>query len=169
MNNHEYLAQITIPVPCPQEWRRMRGDKRSRHCDLCGKNVHNLAAMTSDEVVALIKKNDGELCGLVTRRPDGTLLTSDHPARLSRTSNRWQFKISSMMTMIACMAPIFGMMSFILNSRMMTVGKMCLRPVPSGGAVGNPDTDTDEEPDQEGCLDEPTSADPTPFASGAQP
>ena len=46
MTDHELLEQIDIPVACPQDWWRMRGDERTRHCKLCGKNVHNLAAMT---------------------------------------------------------------------------------------------------------------------------
>ncbi len=166
MDNDEYLAQITIPVPCPQEWRRMRGDRRTRHCDLCGKNVHNLAAMTADEVVTLVKKNDGELCGLVTRRTDGTLLTAGHRPGLSRFSTPWQFKISSLMKLIACLAPLFGMMSFIVNSPVVTAGRMCLRPPPPSSSVEQ-DTDLDEELDPEGCLDEPAPDESAPSPPGA--
>ena len=104
MNDEEYLAQITIPVPCPQEWRRMPGDNRTRHCDLCGKSVYNLAAMTSDEVVALIKKNDGEFCGRGTRRPDVSPPTSDRSPKRSQRLNPWQLKISSVMGLIAALA-----------------------------------------------------------------
>jgi hypothetical protein len=169
MNNEEYLAQITIPVPCPQEWRRMRGDRRTRHCDLCGKNVHNLAAMTADEVVELIKKNDGELCGLVTRQSDGTLLTSDRRPRLSRLSSPWQFKIRDMMTLIACVAPIFGMMSFILNSPIVVLGGVRMRPAPPGTAAQCSDADPDEELESDGCLDKPISNEPNLSPPAAHP
>ncbi len=170
MNNEEYLAQVTIPVPCPQEWRRMRGDGRTRHCDLCGKNVHNLAAMTADEVVALIKKSDGpEICGLVTRRPDGALLTSDRQPRLSRLSNPWQFKIGGLMAFIACLAPLFGMIRFLTNSPVRFAGAIRVRSAYSGSAAQCSDTDPDEVLDPEACLDSPPTTDPTPSPSGSHP
>jgi hypothetical protein len=163
MNNEEYLAQISIPVPCPQYLGRMRSDERTRHCALCGKNVHNLAMMSSDEVVALIKQSDGELCGLITRRSDGTLVTSDRRSKQSRISNPWQFKIGGLMPLIACLAPMLGMMRAFMPSNWGTVRRYggMSRPSTPLGALGQcSDLDAEKELDPEGCIDEPAPDEP---------
>ncbi len=124
--------------------------------------------MTSDEVVALVKKNDGELCGLVTRRHDGTLLTSDRRPKRSRRSKPRQFKIGGLMAFIACPAPVFGVVRFFrdaMQSRVSGAVRVgCSYP---GSAAQYSEVDPDEEPDREGCLDEPASDEPTPSRPGA--
>ena len=127
MTDHELLEQIDIPVACPQDWWRMRGDERTRHCKLCGKNVHNLAAMTSAEVVALIKENGGELCGRVTRRADGTVVTADR-GRWSGIPRSRQFNIKDMMNLIAVAAAFFAFLRFVIFAPAIRAGAISVRP-----------------------------------------
>ena len=138
MNDQQYLEQITIPVPCPQEWRHMRGDERTRHCKTCGKNVHSFAAMTGEEVVALVKRNDGELCGLVTRRADGTLVTANRSRRRSRRWTPFQFNITSLMSVIAWTAAWCGLIRLVLSIPVVTAGRIRMPPTPPGIAAAIP-------------------------------
>lgn len=58
----------------------MPGDDRIRSCPACSRAVYNIAAMTSDEVAALIAGREGRLCARLFRRADGTIVTADCPA-----------------------------------------------------------------------------------------
>jgi hypothetical protein len=60
----------------------MEGDERVRFCRLCSLNVYDFAGMTRAEVEALVAKTEGRLCGRLTRRADGTVLTKDCPVGL---------------------------------------------------------------------------------------
>jgi hypothetical protein len=73
------LNLIEIPSPCEVPWSQMSGDHRSRFCQTCSKRVYNLAAMRSDEALAMLNGPDGGVCVRVYRRRDGTVLTSDCP------------------------------------------------------------------------------------------
>ena len=65
----------------------MAGDERTRFCDLCKLNVHNIAALTASEVEELVIETQGRLCGKIYQRADGTILTKDCPVGL-RTHRR---------------------------------------------------------------------------------
>jgi hypothetical protein len=59
------MRDLVIRKPCTADWERMSrmGDKR--YCDTCAKHVHDLSAMTRDEVTALLaeaRADDRELC-----------------------------------------------------------------------------------------------------------
>jgi hypothetical protein len=73
------LDQLQIASPCPASWEEMQGDNRARFCTLCDKHVYNFAAMTAEEGLALVKEKEGNLCGRLYRRRDGTVLTADCP------------------------------------------------------------------------------------------
>ncbi len=73
------LDNIRIASPCSADWSKMVGDDRSRFCGSCQKHVYNLSAMTADEATQLIREREGNLCGRLFRRADGTVLTSDCP------------------------------------------------------------------------------------------
>ncbi len=73
----DFLRRISIPLPCPESWARMRGDDRSRFCDRCKKNVYNLSSMTTEEAAAFLLGRSEPQCVRFYRRPDGTMLTSD--------------------------------------------------------------------------------------------
>jgi hypothetical protein len=60
----------------------MEGDGRVCFCRLCSLNVYDFSEMTRAEVEALVFKTEGRLCGRLTRRADGTVLTKDCPVGL---------------------------------------------------------------------------------------
>ena len=81
----------------------MRGDEKVRHCDSCHLNVYHFSEMTSDEILALIQKTEGNVCGRMFRRSDGTLLTTDCPVGLKlvrRTRAIWVMVSAVILTVI---------------------------------------------------------------------
>ncbi len=71
------LDAITIKTPCKQDWTRMSGDERVRHCRACQRNVFNFSAMKRAEVEALLVRTEGGLCARYFRRLDGSIATAD--------------------------------------------------------------------------------------------
>jgi hypothetical protein len=68
---------VRIANPCSETWETMDGTTRQRHCQICNKYVHNFAAMTPNEIERVIAANHGRLCGRVTHRANGSLVTLD--------------------------------------------------------------------------------------------
>src|SRR5262249_12234072 len=66
----------------------MTGTDRVRFCSSCQLNVYNVAAMTGDEVRALITKSEGRICGRLYRRTDGTVITRDCPVGFRAVQRR---------------------------------------------------------------------------------
>jgi hypothetical protein len=109
----------------------MSGDNRKRFCEACGKHVHNLSAMSPDEVVSLLwplREQGGEVCGQVLRRPNGALVTSECPP--SPAARRWwQFSIGSLMAVIAACAAVLGFTRwFASNNVVRTAGAISFSP-----------------------------------------
>jgi hypothetical protein len=73
------VENLTVSTPCRERWDRMHGDERVRHCSHCSKDVHNLSAMSLEEIAALVERLQGKLCARFYRRPDGRLVTADCP------------------------------------------------------------------------------------------
>jgi hypothetical protein len=78
----DVLGRMRVASPCGVSWDSMDGDARVRFCRLCSLNVYDFAGMTRAEVEALVTKTEGRLCGRMTRRADGTVLTKDCPVGL---------------------------------------------------------------------------------------
>lgn len=110
MDSTQRLNEITILTPCPMDWDQMSGDDRARYCPACGKHIHDVANMTSAQAVSLLDQLDGDVCGRLTRRADGTLVTADttFSAEPERASTPWQFNIRSLMGIIASVAATLG-------------------------------------------------------------
>lgn len=87
-NELPWFDQIAIASPCSTPWESMPGDDRVRFCRHCQKNVYNFSEMTREEVAEVIREKEGNLCGRMYRRPDGTLLTSDCPVGLGEVRRR---------------------------------------------------------------------------------
>src|SRR5262245_64031508 len=66
----------------------MVGDERVRFCSLCNKNVYNLSAMSREVAMKLIEEREGQLCAMLYRRIDGTILTSDCPVGMKAYASR---------------------------------------------------------------------------------
>lgn len=73
------LAQVRIASPCSADWEQMTGDERVRFCGACRRHVYNLSEMTAPEAEALIREREGNFCGRIYRRADGTIITADCP------------------------------------------------------------------------------------------
>jgi hypothetical protein len=78
----DVLGQLRVASPCGVSWDSMDGGGRVRFCRLCSLNVYDFSGMTRAEVEALVTKTEGRLCGRMTRRADGTVLTKDCPVGL---------------------------------------------------------------------------------------
>ena len=79
MKSLDIVNGLDVASPCKASWNAMQGNDRARLCALCDKHVYNIAAMTADEVADLVKRTEGDFCGRLYRRRDGTVLTADCP------------------------------------------------------------------------------------------
>jgi hypothetical protein len=82
------LDLVHVASPCQADWKSMAGDDHSRLCGLCDKQVYNIAAMTAEAALTLIREHEGSVCIRLYRRADGTVLTSDCPTQARATSRR---------------------------------------------------------------------------------
>ena len=81
----DVLSTVRVASPCPMRWDDLNGaSDRVRHCAACGLHVYNFASMRPDEIVGLIERTEGRLCGALHRRADGTMITRDCPTGLAR-------------------------------------------------------------------------------------
>ncbi|MDB5350466.1 MAG: hypothetical protein JWN86_1713 [Planctomycetota bacterium] len=79
MTTLDVINGMDLASPCKASWNAMIGDDRTRLCAHCDKHVYNIAAMTSTEILELIRETEGSFCGRLYRRRDGTMLTADCP------------------------------------------------------------------------------------------
>jgi hypothetical protein len=98
MSGDGRLEKIRIARPCPALWEEMTGDERVRFCGLCRKNVYNLSAMSREAAERLIKERQGQICALLYRRADGTVLTSDCPVGARAFAARVARRIAASLT-----------------------------------------------------------------------
>jgi hypothetical protein len=77
----DVVNAVCIPESCPMPWGEMRSTSQARHCERCNQTVHDLSAMTAAEGAALLTSGQ-QACVRLTRRPDGTPVTRDHPYSL---------------------------------------------------------------------------------------
>ncbi len=73
------LNDLQIANPCPADWNEMTGDEQVRHCKLCEKNVYNLSNMPEQDALNIIQEQEGNLCGRLYLRKDGTVIVNDCP------------------------------------------------------------------------------------------
>ncbi len=71
------LDATSIPVPCPVSWATMHGDDRTRFCEQCRQNVHDVSELTRAEAVQLVTAGEKVPCLRIYRRPDGRVMTAD--------------------------------------------------------------------------------------------
>jgi hypothetical protein len=124
---------MAIPNPCPMDWNAMAGDDRVRHCSSCLKNVHDLTAMSPDVVASLIQSESAGLCVRVWKGADGTLNVSGCPAPsavstpLPQRHRPWQFRIRTLMAIIAGAAAGLGLSRLLSGPEEEIVPKRTLR------------------------------------------
>jgi len=88
MKTEVQLDRLRIASPCPTTWEQMKGDERTRFCDLCNLHVYNIAELTASEAKSLIANTDGRICARLYRRSDGTVITKDCPVGLRAIRKR---------------------------------------------------------------------------------
>lgn len=88
------IVQKLIAAPCDVPWSSMKGDDKTRHCGECDRSVHNLSAMSKDELQAFLHAivnapaNANLPCISMFARPDGTVLLEDCPVGLRARRRR---------------------------------------------------------------------------------
>ncbi len=78
------LDAVTIPVTCPVSWDAMHGDNRTRFCDRCGQNVHDVRELTRAEALELLTDGDKLPCLRIYKRQDGSVMTADCATKRDR-------------------------------------------------------------------------------------
>ena len=67
------LDQINIPKPCHEDWTKMEGDERNRHCKSCNHCVVNLSEHSKKEAAEILAKNsEKRLCVRYIANSDGS-------------------------------------------------------------------------------------------------
>ena len=139
MNTRVALDLIDVRTPCPADWDRMAGDRRTRFCQGCQKHVHNLSAMMADEAERLVCQNAGRLCVRFERDAVGRVVTLDY-AGASRP--KWSWRLWTVIALAAALisgtvlALLYG--SRINTGRGVVMGVMMPRMItltPGGGGV----------------------------------
>jgi hypothetical protein len=74
------IDRVRIDKPCSALWEQMSGDERARFCRLCNKHVHNVEALTTCEVDAILA-GPTLPCLRVRYDASGLALTRDRIAR----------------------------------------------------------------------------------------
>lgn len=78
------LDNLRIASPCNEDWEKMTGDDRVRHCAACDKDVYNLSVMARADAERLLRERLGGICVRLYKRADGTVITSDCPVGLKK-------------------------------------------------------------------------------------
>jgi hypothetical protein len=57
----------------------MEGDARRRFCQRCKLHVHDVSALSEEQIIALVNDRPEGVCARFFQRTDGTILTRDCP------------------------------------------------------------------------------------------
>ena len=60
------MKSIQLAKPCRENWEQMQPVAQGRFCGQCQKQVHDMTALNTREVIQLFQKNGGKLCGRMT-------------------------------------------------------------------------------------------------------
>jgi hypothetical protein len=115
MGADSQLSRYTIPSPCAMNWDEMNGDAPERFCAACGKQVHDLTAMSARECAQVLQHADNAICARLYSRADGTLTTSAAEVALSPRIRPLQFTIRSIMAVVAGVAGALGMVRLFVD------------------------------------------------------
>jgi hypothetical protein len=134
------LDSITIPVACPVPWDTMHGDHRTRFCDQCSQNVHDVSELTRAEAVELVTGGEKLPCLRLYRRPDGRVMTADCMTRRERAW-KWLHKRSTWA------AALFALVFMGCTQSHLEPGESCMGdPAPQPLATDHEDEHTARTP-----------------------
>lgn len=74
---------VSIPDPCTQFWNDMTPVEGGRHCLHCQKSVIDFSSMTDKEILAVVSKHEGNLCGNFRSEQLSRVLVTDPEPRHS--------------------------------------------------------------------------------------
>ena len=133
MSSNERINQLTILTPCTLNWDELEGNRRTRFCQECGKNVHDFRNMTEAEVIAVMDNSPNDFCARITRTQDGQVITRPSLMPL-------RFNIRSLMILVAFVAAMMWYMKTLVFDSLGT--KFGGRPAsiypPGGSYPGGP-------------------------------
>src|SRR5688572_17110112 len=55
--------KLTIDTPCQQDWSSMTRTDDGKYCSKCAKNVVDFTGLSDSEIIGLIERTPGPLCG----------------------------------------------------------------------------------------------------------
>ena len=108
-NRTRALPVIEVANPCSREWAKMHGVNGGRFCEHCQRVVHDLSAMTSDEVADLVCRDAGRLCVRFEREEDGSVRTLDYQQRHPHQGRTRRWLIVAILTSLATTVAGFAM------------------------------------------------------------
>jgi hypothetical protein len=83
------LDSITIARPCAVPWDEMQGDDRTRFCNKCNQQFHQLSELTAAEAERLLAEADWSVCVRLELRRDGKVMTADTLRTRRERTWRW--------------------------------------------------------------------------------
>ena len=161
------LEQLQIASPCTEDWDGMHGDAKSRFCDKCRLDVHNLSAMDRLSAEELLNNRTGRLC--VRYEVVGEKIETQPGGSPISRWRRW----GSMAAVALASVGLSGMMSMgndqrrEIKSDVAEPRKPATQPAEknTGGQVVEPDGQGSNRVQLMGkiaCPAEPVAADPKP-------
>ncbi len=84
---------LTIPIPCHEDWSAMQPDEKGGHCAACKKTVVDFTGMSDAEVVAYMSRAGSNLCGRFAPDQLGRKLAEAVPPKRSRWPG-WQLLLT---------------------------------------------------------------------------
>jgi hypothetical protein len=78
---HNLPFELAVASPCQQQWSELSGRGTVRHCSACERKVHDLEALTSRQIEALLVETNGDLCGRIRVREDRSVAHRASPRR----------------------------------------------------------------------------------------
>src|SRR5262249_5619973 len=119
------LDSISIPTNCTVPWDDMKGDGRTRFCNKCSEQVHDISEMTTAEALQLLNASSELPCLRILRRADGRVMTTDCP--MTKRERIWKWLDKRSIWAASIFALIF--LSGCENRPIRVTGDVC--PLPS--------------------------------------
>lgn len=85
MSKQHYI--LKIDTPCEQEWDSMTQTDLGKFCHHCTKTVVDFTKLTDQEVLQIIEKNSGKLCGRLTQKQLNRVIQVSQPTDCSLLHN----------------------------------------------------------------------------------
>lgn len=82
--------QLSIPIPCNEDWNKMTTEEQGRHCAVCNKTVIDFTSMSDEEIIQYFSEPKGKTCGRILS--DKLVVKS---SRLSRKIKLFLYSLAS--------------------------------------------------------------------------